>query len=230
MQCDYDQGNTVTVKGYMELWSWGQNRVYRFLDQMGIKISYPGDTKQKQNQRGTIMNMKPVRNRYDNGTIRFINSKDLEGAAVRNRYDSGYETGTITDTYYKSLDPKPNPKEKYSPTSTEIGLSQLLFSLILNRNPKHKKPNLQKWAIHIDKAMRIDRRSESELRAVIEWSQGDSFWQNNILSTEKLRKHFDKLYMQMEGEKNGSNRRGKNRGTGATGNKYAHLTQIMPST
>ena len=65
---------------------------------------------------------------------------------------------------------------------------------------------MQIWAKHIDLAIRIDNRTPEELRAVIEWCQGDSFWQNNILSTEKLRKQFDKLWMQMKGEENGTNR------------------------
>ena len=52
--------------------------------------------------------------------------------------------------------------------------------------------------------IRLDNRQPNEIKAVIEWSQEDDFWQDNILSTTKLRKHFDQLSMKM-----GKNKYGK---------------------
>jgi phage replication O-like protein O len=86
-------------------------------------------------------------------------------------------------------------KKMYSHTSDEVRLSSLLLSLIQNRNPNYKKPNIQNWAKHIDLMIRLDKRTSSEIENIIEWCQSDSFWQNNILSTEKLRKQFDQLVM-----------------------------------
>jgi hypothetical protein len=88
----------------------------------------------------------------------------------------------------------------YMSDSIEYGLADLLFKLILKRNPKYKQPNLQTWAKHIDRLIRLDKRTPAEIKAVIRWCQSDSFWQNNILSTEKLRKQFDQLQMKMEAE------------------------------
>lgn len=51
--------------------------------------------------------------------------------------------------------------------------------------------------------LRHDNRTEEDIGAVLEWCQGNSFWQNNILSTDKLRKQYDRLYMEM---KNGAGR------------------------
>ena len=85
----------------------------------------------------------------------------------------------------------------YLSDSQEIGLSELLFSLILKNNPKAKKPNFQSWAVHIDRLHRIDKREYSEIESVIRWSQKDTFWLQNILSTEKLRKQFDRLWLKM---------------------------------
>ncbi|KXK29370.1 MAG: hypothetical protein UZ01_02264, partial [Candidatus Brocadia sinica] len=56
-------------------------------------------------------------------------------------------------------------------------------------------PDLQKWATHIDKMIRLDKRPPEEIEKVVAWCQQDSFWQNNILSTEKLRKQYDQLYL-----------------------------------
>lgn len=89
-------------------------------------------------------------------------------------------------------------KYLYSPNSAELRLANLLFGLIRERNPKHKLPNLQIWAKHINYLIRIDNRSTDEIERVIRWSQKDSFWQNNILSTDKLRKQFDHLCLKMQ--------------------------------
>lgn len=81
--------------------------------------------------------------------------------------------------------------------STELGLAELLFQKIRSRNQKHKRPNLQTWARDVDKMIRIDGRTADDIRTLIEWSQQDPFWQNNILSTAKLREKFDQLILKM---------------------------------
>jgi len=86
--------------------------------------------------------------------------------------------------------------------SDEYRLSELLFVLILKNCPKAKTPNFKTWAKHIDLAIRIDKRTPDELEQVIRWCQQHSFWQSNILSTEKLRKQFDQLWIKMNNEKN----------------------------
>ncbi len=82
-------------------------------------------------------------------------------------------------------------------------LSLLLYELILKRNPGHKKPDIKAWAIHIDKMIRLDDRDIEEIGKVIHWCQEDSFWQNNILSTSKLRDKYDHLKLKMNAEKGG---------------------------
>jgi len=88
-------------------------------------------------------------------------------------------------------------KRKWELTSDEVRLSKKLYFLILERNPQHKEPNFQSWANHMDKIIRIDKRPIQMIEKVIEWSQQDSFWRNNILSTNKLRIHFDRLLLLM---------------------------------
>lgn len=87
--------------------------------------------------------------------------------------------------------------------SDEFRLSELLLNLIIERKPDFKKPNCEQWAKHVDRMLRIDKRTPAAIEAVIRWCQGDngdgrwSGWQNNILSTAKLRLHFDKLELAM---------------------------------
>lgn len=94
-------------------------------------------------------------------------------------------------------------KKLFPENSNEFQLSKLLFDFILERNPNHKIPNLQGWAEHIGLMVRVDKRSLREIEGAIRWSQQDSFWQNNILSTAKLRKQFDTIYLKAKGEKDG---------------------------
>lgn len=89
---------------------------------------------------------------------------------------------------------------KFETTSDEFRLSQLLLNLIQKRKPKFKKPDLQKWAKHLALMIYKDKRESSEIEDVINWCQVDEFWQNNILSTEKLREQFDQLSMKMDAE------------------------------
>lgn len=101
--------------------------------------------------------------------------------------------------------------EKKISDSIEYRLANYLLNFILKRNPNHKKPNIKSWMKNIDLMIRIDKRKPDDIKAVIKWCQNDiedkqtgngwKGWANNILSTETLRKQFDKLVLKMqEGE------------------------------
>jgi len=82
LQVDYDCKNTVTVTGYSDLWQWSRKRVYNFLKQMNIKITYPENTTKKRNQRGFLGVHKGLHKRDIKGTykehIRLIENNHLE--------------------------------------------------------------------------------------------------------------------------------------------------------
>lgn len=112
---------------------------------------------------------------------------------------------------YPSPNPNPSPNpdpslkdlpaNKFADDSVEVQLSKHLFSLIQSRNPKAKDPNHQEWAKHIDLMLRIDGRSEQEIRRAIDWCQADDFWFSVILSTKNFRKQYDKLYAAAQRQK-----------------------------
>jgi len=79
-----------------------------------------------------------------------------------------------------------------------IRLTQLLFDLIKKRKLDFKTPDLNKWALEMDKIIRLDHREPESIEAVIRWSQADDFWQDNIISPAKLRKQFDQLELKMK--------------------------------
>jgi hypothetical protein len=81
-------------------------------------------------------------------------------------------------------------------------LSQLLLQRIRERHPGFKPRfsdnDFKRWAIEIEKMLRLDKRELQNIEKVILWCQMDgNFWQNNILSTGKLREKFDRLWMEM---------------------------------
>ncbi len=90
-----------------------------------------------------------------------------------------------------------NEKKEYSEDSNEFRLSLFLFNNIRKRKPDYKQPDFQKWSIQSNYILRIDKRDINEVKAVIKWCQTDEFWQDNILSTAKLRKQYDKLVLKM---------------------------------
>jgi len=87
-------------------------------------------------------------------------------------------------------------------------ISELLLNEILKRKPSFKKPDLRIWDTDVELMINKDNRSIEEIKKVIIWCQSNTFWQNNILSTTKLRKQFDQLSLKMEGEENANSRKG----------------------
>lgn len=110
----------------------------------------------------------------------------------------------------KELKMKEEEKEKTNATAVAISpkqisieareLTQDLWQRIQRNNPTARLPDLEKWAGEMDKILRLDKREHKAVVFLIEWSQRSEFWQGNILSPIKLRKHFDTLYMQAKGE------------------------------
>lgn len=93
---------------------------------------------------------------------------------------------------------KNNNNKRHKFETCDMRLAELLFSKITERNPSHKKPNLEKWANDIRLIRELDKRNEEQIEYLINWSQNNSFWQANILSPAKLRKQFDTLVAQVK--------------------------------
>jgi hypothetical protein len=80
-----------------------------------------------------------------------------------------------------------------------IKVSEYLLKKILSHKPNFKKPNLDTWSKDIERAIRIDGRTEDQLIGCIEWiysTEKGRFWIPNILSGKKLREKFDTMEMQ----------------------------------
>lgn len=85
---------------------------------------------------------------------------------------------------------------KYTPRDRE--LAGLLLALIRDRNPGYREPNMDKWSDEVRLMRERDGRTEKQIEYLIRWSQENSFWRANILSTAKLREKWDTLVAQVQ--------------------------------
>ncbi|SDI14951.1 hypothetical protein SAMN05192534_12330 [Alteribacillus persepolensis] len=107
----------------------------------------------------------------------------------------------------RQLTPNKNEKNekkntrKYIFEDTHLAIAEYFYKRILENNPSHKKPNLEKWADDIRKMMEIDKRTEEQIRYLIDWVQKDDFEMVNVLSPSKMRKRFDQLVIKVKKSK-----------------------------
>lgn len=79
-------------------------------------------------------------------------------------------------------------------------LCELLADLIEENG--NKKPTVTKeWVQAMEKTIRIDQRTPTQLENAIRWVQQHDFWSQNILSPTKLRAQYDRIRMQAVSEK-----------------------------
>ena len=92
-------------------------------------------------------------------------------------------------------------QKRYADDSQYMKVAVYLFEKIKERLPNKKEPDFQKWADEVRKTVELDGVPVERYKEVLDWSQNDDFWQANILSTNKLRKKFDTIYLQMQRDK-----------------------------
>ena len=143
---------------------------------------------------------------YTNKTLIFTpeNIQEIPPKPVTGKPGNGFTVTGESDSLEDN-----NPKEDISilednnnisqnSNSDAIRLTQLLFDCIKERKMDFKTPDLNQWAIIMNRMIRLDPRKPETVEAVIRWCQADDFWQDNILSPVKLREHFDQLELKMK--------------------------------
>ena len=92
------------------------------------------------------------------------------------------------------------PRAEKQPSPEGISLAALLKQGILQNSPNARITPAQErgWALEADLMLRRDRRTEQQIRQLIEWSQGDPFWRANVLSMGKVREKFDQLSLKSQ--------------------------------
>jgi hypothetical protein len=98
---------------------------------------------------------------------------------------------------------------EYISEATEV--ANLLLENICTWDPTHrynqKKKPPESWVLEIERAMRIDGRTQEQLEFIVEYvftqsSDAATFWAPNIQSGKKLRSKFDTVKNQIKKDTN----------------------------
>ena len=114
------------------------------------------------------------------------------------KLQSTYITNNLDKQNTESNKDSQQSQKRYADDSQYMKAAVYLFEKIKERLPNKKEPDFQKWADEVRKTVELDGVPVERYKEVLDWSQNDDFWQANILSTNKLRKQFDTIYLQMQ--------------------------------
>ena len=139
-------------------------------------------------------------------------SKTENGVSkIENRNAQNRKTVTeiTTETTTNNSMSEKNSDAKFDESSDEIKIVNYFIEKLKGVNKNIKVPNnlknKQKWATEIHRLINIDGKNREEVCKVIAFATKDDFWCSNILSPTSLRKHFDRLNIKMQKNKQNKN-------------------------
>ena len=100
-----------------------------------------------------------------------------------------------------------NDSKKSSKVAIKIPVEAMqialdMYSKVLERYPHYQgRVNVESWGKDIDLINRKDGHDYQSIEEVMEWSQEDDFWSQNIRSGSNLRKHFLTLLTRIQSDK-----------------------------
>lgn len=187
---DLKRGEFISsIRKLGERWSWSNTKVTQFLDLLkkDEMIDFKKDTKKTLI---TIVNYGVYHDSDEEKKTVIEHKNDTE---VTQKHTIKNEKNVKNE---KNIKPS---RLKYEICDMEN--AEYLFKEIQNNNPDAKKPNLEKWANEFRLIRERDKRTDQQIKYLINWSQQDSFWKTNILSPASLRKQFDRLVTKIKSDK-----------------------------
>lgn len=178
----------------MRAWGWSKSKVRAFLTLLEVEQMI---VKESDNKKTTITICNY--NVYQDLETTERPRTDHKETSKEHRKDTNKNDKNVKN---EKKDKRYSHKSKiYDEDSVHYQLANLLYQKILENNPNHRKPNLQKWADDVRLMMERDNRTEEQIEYLINWCQQDRFWKSNILSTSKLREKFDQLVMNIKSQR-----------------------------
>lgn len=129
-------------------------------------------------------------------------SIDIRDKSIDNK-DNIYVTNSSQDMTLIEANKELTLKQQQEKELKEqsLMLANYLYANIMQYvNPptyKNKKPNINNWAKDIEKMLKIDNIKYYDIQRVIDYVVRHDFWGINILSGAKLRKHYNRIYLEM---------------------------------
>lgn len=133
----------------------------------------------------------------------YTENADINNTQTSNDKDNNNtsDPSATSDNLCSEIPPIPL-KGGVSPASGR--LASFLFDTLKKISPDMKIPSMITWSRQMDLIMRVDGRSEEDLRKAINFileqhntATSEFTWSKAIRSPDKLRKHYDSLVLQM---------------------------------
>jgi hypothetical protein len=83
-----------------------------------------------------------------------------------------------------------------------------LFADLIEQNGSRRPRVTNKWVQTLDRMIRLDGRTASQVENAMRWCQADEFWRANVLSPDALRKQYERLRLQAQREQRARGGRG----------------------
>jgi hypothetical protein len=183
----------------------GKANQYFFMQHkwMGIGEKHPSDTRDTSTQ-----DMKDTATQE----VKDTSDQDMKDTATPYNKDlrESVEESQVKESVATNIDDDLPGTCEYISEATEV--ANLLLDNICYWDPTHRYKKKDKapksWILEIERAMRIDGRTQEQLEFIIEYlftqsSEAATFWAPNIHSGKKLRSKFDKIKNQIKKEQNG---------------------------
>lgn len=132
-----------------------------------------------------------IRKKYQNAYE--DNAQDSKSRGEKSPIEGSKTTHSAVQNHHPIPDNIPD-NNTYLKVPSEAGtLKNFFLSKIQEKSPTYVLKNEKTWLQDFDRLLRIDKKTEVEIREMIEWIFKDPFWSTVILSPGKLREKFGEL-------------------------------------
>lgn len=187
-------GQIITsVRKLCDRFSWSNTKVNSFLKllEQDEMIAYKSDTKK------TVISIVNYGVYHNEETAETTHKHNGNISEAHQKH-----TNKNVKECIKNVKKKERRKQAYDETSVYYQLATFFFEQIKSNNPDHREPNFQRWADDIRKTIELDKRTEEQVKYLIQWVQKDEFEMVNVLSPAKMRQRWDQLVMKVKRENN----------------------------
>lgn len=195
-----ERGQRITsVKGLAERWKWSRTKTDNFLK----TLEKEHQIEQKRTSKATFITVVNYGvYQGEDVKVRGKKTSESEKKDIRKTSERHQKSTNNNENNYNNDNKKDVREKKYTFSDVHLKLAELLFKKISENNPKAKKPDFESWANTFRLMMERDECEGKEIQDMILWTQQHSFWHTNILSANKLREQYDRLYLQLQEDDN----------------------------
>jgi hypothetical protein len=172
-------------------WKWSQNKVKRFLNM----LKKHGMADFETNDLTTIITIC----NFDTYQTDERTGERPNGRADGRPVERYADDQSNDDIRKKESKERENGKKTTLPTAVDktdedYRFAEWMLSLITEQQPDFKTPDLAKWSNTIRLMRERDNRNHKDMGRVWKWVRLDDFWSPNVMSADKFRKQYDRLY------------------------------------